>query len=95
VIGWRLPLPGNRHPITADGGTEMTNDRKIELIPPFVREDHIQHVTPCNDLREHVHDSRGKCWCKPSVEPSGGGWLVVHNSLNGREFFEDGRRRSS
>lgn len=45
------------------------------------------HVTPVNDLREHV-DSRA-CWCKPTVETfEGGGMLITHHSMDGRELVE-------
>lgn len=50
------------------------------------------HVTPVHDLVEH-EDNDG-CVCGPRVEPverddASVGWLVVHNSLDHRERFED------
>ena len=47
-----------------------------------------RHVYPFNDLREHC---LGDCWCRP-VDDEG---LIVHNSLDGRELYEDGSRKPS
>lgn len=49
------------------------------------------HVLPVRDLV--VHDAMGDdCVCGPTVEcvPSetGDGWLIIHNSLDGRERNE-------
>lgn len=45
------------------------------------------HVIPTDDLKEH--DSHGAgCHCKPEVRAEGEGWLIIHNSYDGREFFE-------
>ena len=49
------------------------------------------HVTPINDLREHIESL--DCWCEPHSEwidedtglPYAAGPLVVHNALDGRE----------
>lgn len=46
------------------------------------------HVYPTNDLREH---SVSNCWCRP-IDDDG---VMVHNSLDGREEFERGDRKSS
>jgi hypothetical protein len=46
------------------------------------------HVYPENDLREH---SLGSCWCNPSDDDG----IMVHNSLDRREFFERGERKFS
>lgn len=46
------------------------------------------HVVPCNDLREHDTDGE-ECWCCPRLEDG----VVIHNSADGREAYEDGRRR--
>jgi len=48
------------------------------------------HVEPVNDLIEHLDED---CPCGPSTEPvpcddGGINWLVVHNSLDGRELRE-------
>lgn len=50
--------------------------------------DQERHVTPVNDLRPHTVDSL--CWCKPFDDDG----VTVHNSLDGREEFERGRRMS-
>lgn len=45
------------------------------------------HVTPNNDLIEHEIDD--DCVCGPDIEyVEGGGKLVVHHSLDGREADE-------
>lgn len=49
------------------------------------------HVTPINDLRDHIDSI--DCWCDPGQEwideetglPYADGPLVVHNALDGRE----------
>jgi hypothetical protein len=46
------------------------------------------HLYPVNDLREH---SVTDCWCGP-VDDDG---IVVHNSLDGREMYERGERKTS
>jgi len=52
-----------------------------------------QHVFPVNDLIEHDLES-DDCVCGPAIEPVEAddgsiGWLVSHNSLDGRERHED------
>lgn len=49
------------------------------------------HVTPIDDLIEHV-DS-GDCICVPNQKPvlradGSIGWLAIHSSLDGRELNE-------
>lgn len=43
------------------------------------------HVLPTNDEVPHVESEQ--CWCKPKVEENG--QLIIHNSFDGREDFED------
>lgn len=44
-------------------------------------------VVPTHDLKEHVN--LAQCWCKPRVENcENGSQIVVHNSADGREFYE-------
>lgn len=52
-----------------------------------VSDDEYQHqnIMPNNDLKEHVEDF---CWCEPRVEMENGWVIFVHNSLDGREFYE-------
>ena len=46
------------------------------------------HVVPVNDLRDHTEVGT-ECWCAPKVERfEGGGCLVTHNSMDGRELVE-------
>ncbi len=50
------------------------------------------HVTPRNDLIDHNVDD--DCACGPRTEPvrrgdGSYGWVVVHNSLDGREQAEE------
>jgi hypothetical protein len=45
-------------------------------------------VIPVNDLREH---SLADCWCQPFDDEG----VLVHNSADGREFFERGERKPS
>jgi len=51
------------------------------------------HVTPRNDLKDHVRDG-GKCWCKPIHDLTNDGEdLWIHNSMDGRELYERGERK--
>jgi hypothetical protein len=46
------------------------------------------HILPLNDLKEHTESD--DCGCKPRVEYVGEGEkLVIHNSYDGREFWEE------
>jgi hypothetical protein len=50
------------------------------------------HVYPINDLVEHDTDG-GECICGPREKPvkaedGSVDWLIVHHSLDGREFAE-------
>jgi hypothetical protein len=44
------------------------------------------HVVPVNDTREHM-DIR-QCWCRPTLDEEAGHVVVVHQSADGREYFE-------
>lgn len=45
------------------------------------------HVLPVNDLKEHTETD--DCECHPRIEyVEGGGKVVVHNSYDRREFWE-------
>jgi hypothetical protein len=46
------------------------------------------HVCPVNDLRQH---SFADCWCRPTDDDG----LIIHNSLDGREFYERDERKPS
>jgi hypothetical protein len=45
----------------------------------------IINVVPINDEVAHVENE--SCWCKPRVEENG--QLIIHNSFDGREDFEE------
>lgn len=47
------------------------------------------HIMPLNDLREHI--DRATCWCMPEEREPG---LWVHNSMDRREEYEQGRKPS-
>ena len=64
------------------------------LISPTVPDEAIWHVEPINDLRDH-DCGRDQCWCKPLIEETAGGYIIVHNSMDGREKFETGERKPS
>ena len=64
-------------------------------IPDNVAGEDIIHAYPVNDLQDHDTDSRGKCWCKPEIQEEATGYVVVHNSMDGREDFEQGKRSYS
>ena len=56
----------------------------------------VFHVYPVNDLEEHylecVYPAIGHpycpCKCNPEFKEEGDGLLIVHNSFDGREVFE-------
>jgi hypothetical protein len=47
------------------------------------------HVTPIADHRNHQLSA--ECWCHPFDDEG----VYVHNSLDGREFYERGERKAS
>ena len=47
------------------------------------------HVLPVNDLREHLCSLT--CWCHP-VEDTENECIVVHNAMDQREEYEEGRK---
>lgn len=49
----------------------------------------VYHVYPLNDLREHNTDG-AECWCNPQHD----GDMIIHNSMDCREEFEQGRKPS-
>ena len=50
------------------------------------------HIVPSGDGREHDLTPR-VCWCGPEVEEHEGGFIITHNSTDGREDYEQGRRK--
>lgn len=57
--------------------------------------DNIWHIEPVNDLKPHDCSVNSQCWCDPAVEIDGDCVLVIHVSADGREDFENGRRKRS
>ena len=53
----------------------------------------IFHVYPVNDLKEHLTQLPAICWCDPELKIEDDGLIIIHNSLDGREAYEDGRRK--
>ena len=49
------------------------------------------HAIPKNDLFPHVL-SHKDCWCKPTRDEDNE-TIIVHHSADGREEYEDGRRK--
>lgn len=47
-----------------------------------------RHVLPIDDLKPH--DEAAACWCRPFDEDG----IWVHNSMDQREAFENGRQRN-
>jgi len=45
------------------------------------------HVVPINDLKPHVENGE-HCHCKPRIQMEEHGTVVIHNSYDGREFYE-------
>ncbi len=59
-----------------------------EVREPVANEE--QHILPLGDLVEHTAT---ECICEPRTEPvprddGSMGWVIVHHSLDGREFRE-------
>jgi hypothetical protein len=52
--------------------------------------EHI-HIVPLNDLREH--ECSVDCWCGPTLADDcpPGTDIHLHNALDGRESYEEGR----
>ena len=44
------------------------------------------HIIPINDLKEHLRNQN--CWCNPEVKEDFPPYLVIHNSLDKREYCE-------
>ena len=58
----------------------------------FDGSDHVvmkQHIYPVEDIRPHNTKS-DECWCNPCVEDD----LVIHNAMDERESYEQGRKPS-
>lgn len=65
------------------------------MIPSHIDDEQVVHVVPQNDLRDH-DCKRMECWCSPTlIDEIDGGYIVVHNSMDGREKFENNERKMS
>lgn len=54
----------------------------------------ILHVTPSNDMFEHVMDAEGACWCCPERDDSDPEEIMfVHFAYDRREEYEHGLRK--
>jgi hypothetical protein len=62
--------------------------QNIELTHEFC---FSMHCLPISDLRVHELDLDGNCWCHPIESPDTADYWV-HNSLDGREKYEDGQK---
>ena len=47
----------------------------------------LYHVVPEGDLKDHITDGTD-CWCHPEEDDG----VIVHNSADGREDYESGKR---
>jgi hypothetical protein len=63
----------------------------------MINPENVFHINPINDLKEHdlncIYPAIGmpycNCECEPTYEESGDdGFLIIHNSFDGRENFE-------
>ena len=51
----------------------------------------VTHIIPVDDL--HGHEMSSDCWCQPILDHEY--WIATHNSADGREDYENGRRKPS
>jgi len=47
----------------------------------------VYHITPVNDLKEHLTDG-DTCHCDPITKVDDNGIYIIHNSYDGREVKE-------
>jgi len=91
-IAMRRPLSKKEPPKMSQKRTagKSRNEPRVYRKPPHPLAWGItgNHVYPINDLRKH---SLRDCWCRP-VDDDG---VIVHNSLDGREEFQNGERKLS
>lgn len=59
-------------------------------MPDNELEGYLFHCIPVNDTREHIIDDEGTCWCQPEFDTEYE--MFIHNSADGREEYEEGRR---
>lgn len=47
----------------------------------------FMHIEPVEDLKEHILTKN--CWCLPTIDEEYD--LIIHNSMDRREEYEQGR----
>lgn len=72
------------HEPSADSGWEIVGPVTLNGVPQH------SHVVPNCDLRLHQLDPT--CWCEPVQDVEGTG-ILIHNSADGREKYEQGALR--
>ena len=77
----------------AEKGWKPVSTSDWELLPgewigPGIESGKELHVCPVNDLRPH--EVTRQCWCRPK-EDAEESLLIVHNSMDGRENYENGK----
>lgn len=86
-----------------DGDTTVGEGEKLDEVLEIARDEANHpladtrdnpevHVSPIGDLKEHK-DEPGDgttCWCKPKRDAEHHD-VIVHNSMDGREAYENGR----
>ena len=50
----------------------------------------LTHVVPVGDLKDHITDDSQECWCNPEYDDID--CIVIHNSMDERETYEEGRK---
>ena len=68
----------------------LDNDTPSNKWAVRIGEGSERHVVPVGDLREHVETT--KCWCRP-LEDIEYYNIWIHNSMDRREFIEDGTQK--
>jgi hypothetical protein len=53
-------------------------------------EDDPAHMVPTFDTKPHICRSDRKCWCNPHYDEHND--VMIHNSADGREDYEEGWR---
>jgi hypothetical protein len=79
-----------------EGRVLWTSANVLRNIKPFLYANMPEmpadiHVLPVNDLRDHTESD--ECWCQP-VRDDEQPRVVIHNSMDQREAYEQGRRVS-
>lgn len=71
---------------------EYDHETGWDSLPIYLRGKLVfRHVVPCGDLKRHQLDP--VCWCRPTIDDEDE-TMLIHNSADGREEYEQGRRVS-